>query len=70
MTTQNDNLDDEIMCTCSGTTRGKIKKLFNDGMDMEAISRWSGALSGCGGCEWDVEQYLKELTAQQKQQIS
>lgn len=70
MTTQNDNLDDEIMCTCSGTTRGKIKKLFNAGMDMEAISRWSGALSGCGGCEWDVEQYLKELTAQQKQQIS
>lgn len=69
MATQNDNLDDEIMCTCSGTTRGKIKKLFNDGMDMEAISNWSGALSGCGGCEWDVEQYLKELTAQQKQQI-
>lgn len=65
MTTQN-NTDDEIMCTCSGTTRAKIKKLFNEGMDMESISNWSGALSGCGGCEWDVEQYLKELAEQQK----
>jgi NAD(P)H-nitrite reductase large subunit len=66
MTPQNDSLDDEILCTCSGTTRAKIKKLFNEGMDIEAISNWSGALSGCGGCEWDVEQYLKELVKQQK----
>ena len=66
MTTQNDSLDDEVMCTCSGTTRAKIKKLFNEGMDMEAISNWSGALSGCGGCEWDVEQYLKALEQEQK----
>jgi len=66
MTTKNDNLDDEIMCTCSGTTRAKIKKLFNEGMDMDAISSWSGALSGCGGCEWDVEQFLKELAEQQQ----
>jgi bacterioferritin-associated ferredoxin len=67
MTAENNDLDDEVMCECSGTTRGKIKKLFNEGMDMEAISNWSGALSGCGGCEWDVEQYLKELTGQQKE---
>jgi bacterioferritin-associated ferredoxin len=65
MTTQN-NTDNEVMCICSGTTRAKIKKLFNEGMDMEAISNWSGALSGCGGCEWDIEQYLKELAEQQK----
>lgn len=66
MAAENKHFDDEVICTCSGTTRGKIKKLFNEGMDMEAISNWSGALSGCGGCEWDVEQYLKELAAQQK----
>jgi hypothetical protein len=34
---------------------------------MADISNWSGALSGCGGCEWDVEQYLKELAEQQKE---
>ena len=67
MTTPNNELDDEVMCTCSGTTRAKIKKLFNEGMDMEAISSWSGALSGCGGCEWDVEQYLEELAKQEKE---
>lgn len=64
MAAKKDNLEEEIMCTCSGTTRGQIKQLFHDGLDMEAISRWSGALSGCGGCEWDVEQYLKELALQ------
>jgi len=32
-------------------------------MDMDAISRWTGALSGCGGCEWDIADFLKELTA-------
>jgi bacterioferritin-associated ferredoxin len=34
-------------------------------MDMEAISRWTGALSGCGGCEWDIAPFLKELAEQQ-----
>jgi bacterioferritin-associated ferredoxin len=67
MTNKSNQLDDEVMCMCSGTTRAKIRKLFNEGMDMEAISNWSGALSGCGGCEWDVEQFLKELAEQQKE---
>lgn len=67
MTTKDSNDADEIMCTCSGTTRGKIQKLFEQGMDAETISRWSGAISGCGGCEWDIEQFLKELAKQQNQ---
>lgn len=57
--------DDEVMCHCSGTKRSYIKSLFEQGMDMQAISRWTGALSGCGGCEWDIGDYLKELAAQQ-----
>lgn len=60
MTIENELLD-EVMCTCTGTTRGMIRQLFVQGMDMEAISRYSGAISGCGGCEWDVAQYLKAL---------
>ncbi len=54
---------DEIMCVCSGTTRGQIYYLFMQGKDVEAISRHSGALSGCGGCEWDIEQFVKALAA-------
>ncbi len=28
---------------------------------MNAISRRTGALSGCAGCEWDIAQFLKSL---------
>ena len=55
------NTEDVVMCHCSGTRRGYIKSLFEQGMDMDRISRWTGALSGCGGCEWDIAQFLKEL---------
>lgn len=56
---------DEVMCHCSGTTRGTIQRLFEQGLDMEAISRKTGAISGCSGCEWDIAQLLNDLAAQQ-----
>jgi len=62
MNTKIDNLDDKVMCSCSGTTRGEIQNMFNEGLDMDAISRRTGALSGCAGCEWDVAKFLKALT--------
>ncbi|HSI22039.1 MAG TPA: (2Fe-2S)-binding protein [Methylophilaceae bacterium] len=52
------------MCPCSGTTRGNIQRLCEQGLDMEAISRKTGAISGCGGCEWDIAQFLNDLSAQ------
>ena len=58
--------EDEVMCHCSGIKRSYIKSLFEQGKDIEAISRWTGALSGCGGCEWDIGDYLKELAAQRE----
>ncbi len=56
-----ENDSDEIMCDCSGTTRGEIEALFLQGLDQEAISRKTGALSGCAGCEWEVAQFLLNL---------
>ncbi len=56
---------DPVMCHCSGTKRGNIQSLFEQGLDVDAISRWTGALSGCGGCEWDIAEFLKELAEQQ-----
>lgn len=53
--------DGDILCPCSGTTRAKIETLFNEGLDMDAISRRTGALSGCAGCEWDIQKFLEEL---------
>ena len=57
---------DEVMCPCSGTTRSKIQSLFEQGLDMDAISRKTGALSGCGGCEWDITQFMNDLAEQNK----
>ena len=60
---------DEILCQCSGTRRGNIQNLFEQGLDIQAISRWTGALSGCGGCEWDIADFLKELSEQQSKNL-
>jgi bacterioferritin-associated ferredoxin len=62
MSLTNENPADEVMCHCSGTKRGYIENLFEQGMDINAISRWTGALSGCGGCEWDIAQFLRDLS--------
>lgn len=56
---------DEVVCTCSGTTRAVIKALYLQGMNAEAISRYSGAISGCGGCDWEIAEFLKALDKQQ-----
>jgi bacterioferritin-associated ferredoxin len=65
MNTKNGNQADDVMCTCSGTRRSNIQSLFEQGMDIDAISRWTGAISGCGGCEWDIAQFLHNLAKQQ-----
>lgn len=52
---------DEVICDCSGTTRGKIISLIEQGIiDPDTLSRKTGALSGCGSCEWDIETILDE----------
>ncbi|MEW5903744.1 MAG: (2Fe-2S)-binding protein [Pseudomonadota bacterium] len=59
---------DEVMCHCSGTRRAYIRQLHEQGMDLQAISRWTGALSGCGGCEWDIGDFLRALAQQSDRQ--
>lgn len=50
---------DEPICRCSGTTSEQIVDLINQGInDLDSISRITGACSGCGGCEFDVEQLI------------
>jgi len=57
----NDNAD-EIICDCSGTTRGKIMQLVEQGIvDSDTISRKTGAMSGCGSCDHIIETLLDEL---------
>ena len=66
MSAENDNNSyedsaNEIMCNCSGTTRGKIYDLYLQGLDIETISQRTGAKTGCGGCEWDIEAFVMAL---------
>ena len=64
MSEEKDNLIDEIMCACSGTTRGKIYDLVLAGKDFEAISQWTGVNTGCSGCEWDIQAFVNARIAQ------
>lgn len=52
----------EVICDCSGTTRGKIISLVEQGViDTDTISRKTGAISGCGSCDHEIETLLDEL---------
>ena len=55
------NQQDEVMCPCSGTKRSTIQRMFEQGLTVEEISQRSGALSGCGGCEWDIAEFVESL---------
>jgi NAD(P)H-nitrite reductase large subunit len=59
MTADNHDTDaelDMVICDCSGTTKRKILQLIEEGSDtVDAVSRKTGAQSGCGGCEYDLE---------------
>jgi bacterioferritin-associated ferredoxin len=61
-----DNPAGEIICACSGTTRGQVYDLVQQGKDLDAISRWTGAKTGCGGCDWDLEVFVNALLAQKQ----
>ena len=66
MVEKGNDLVDEVMCFCSGTKRSQIKQMFEQGLDQDAISRRTGAVSGCAGCEWDVANFLRELAEERK----
>lgn len=59
---------EEVICACSGTTRGKVLQLIEDGVDnMDRISRITGACSGCGSCDYDINEMLTEAQAPQRE---
>jgi bacterioferritin-associated ferredoxin len=67
MTEQTDDYDeelDEVLCICSGTTKRKVLQLIDNGVDtLDGISRKTGAHSGCGGCEYELELIIEEYNA-------
>ena len=54
----------DVICHCSGTTKGQIKELVNNGIDnLDGISRMTGACSGCGACDASILELLAENRA-------
>ena len=62
MIAKNIALVDAVICQCSGTTRAHVQRLFEQGCNIDDISRRTGVISGCGGCEWDIAQLVNELS--------
>jgi len=55
------DLDEDVVCYCSGTTRQQILKLIEQGTaDLDRISRITGACSGCGSCDSSILALLAE----------
>jgi bacterioferritin-associated ferredoxin len=62
-----DSKQDIVLCDCSGTTNKKIESLIEQGIDdLEGISRKTGAIAGCGGCEWDIDEFIQAYKAKEK----
>ena len=63
--------DSQIICPCSGTRISHIRRYVDRGIvDVAAISEGTGALSGCGGCEFDLLELLVILQAESGDQAA
>jgi len=48
-----------IICDCSGTKKGKILQVIDNGATtLDHIARITGACTGCGACDTDVQEIL------------
>ena len=56
-----DNKEDDIICTCTGTTKEKIEQLIANGSDsLDKISSATGANTGCGSCDVLIQELLEK----------
>lgn len=57
----NNNPEDDIICTCTGTTKEKIEQLIANGADnIDKISSATGANTGCGSCDVLIQELLEK----------
>ncbi len=58
------NNKEDIICTCTGTTKAKIKQLIKKGADdIDKISSATGAGTGCGSCDILIMELLDKQKA-------
>jgi len=53
--------EEDIICTCTGTTKEKVQQLVNNGADsIDKISSTTGANTGCGSCDVLILELLEK----------
>ncbi len=52
---------EEVICSCTLVTYGQVYKLAQQNLSFEDIVRRSGACSGCGSCQFEVEELIEEV---------
>ncbi len=57
------NQKEPPICFCTGTTEAKIKQLIAKNVNtLERIADMTGATTGCGACEYEVLELIKQST--------
>ncbi len=62
MTEINQEQQSEVICDCTGTTKEKVLSLIEQGADLDKISSATGACTGCGSCDVEVINLIKEFS--------
>lgn len=53
------------LCYCTGTTKEKVQALLDEGFSsFEDIVNQTGATTGCGGCDYEVAEFIAEQQRQ------
>jgi len=61
MNDSNPSKQEQIICTCTGTTKEKIEQLITKGAkDLDKISSATGASTGCGSCDVLILEMLEK----------
>jgi NAD(P)H-nitrite reductase large subunit len=61
---------EKVICSCTGTTKTKIKHLIAKGInDLDKIASATGASTGCGSCDVTILEILSEETKIPDKQI-
>jgi bacterioferritin-associated ferredoxin len=51
----------EVICSCTLVTYGQVYELAQQNLSFDDIVRRSGACSGCGSCQFEVETLIEEV---------
>ncbi len=52
---------DELLCYCTRMTWGQILVVAQETLDFERVVRQSGACTGCGSCESQVQELVDQV---------